>query len=412
LIIAVSALAAVFVPSFLFAKASARYDVLYLKSADLREVILRRKAIVETLGPKLAEKLRAVHLEDGYAVIYMRHGDAQAAAATAAAHTRILRARGLGEAVSIATRPWEQARKSEERAEKEPPSSPKTVQKAAPIPQAQAAVQQIVNVRAEERRRLEELVDGHLKQLRRQGRIASDERTAWSVYDFTTGEKLVDINADIRLQAASLIKPFLALAFMHQVGAGRLEYDAASRAQMERMIQHSDNASTNWVMRRLGGPAAAAALLRKNYGDILQDVELVEYIPPGGRTYRNKASVSDYSRFLFALWKDKLSGSAEIKRLMALPKRDRLHTGADVPEDTEVYSKTGTTRRLCGDMGVLSAKGPDGKQYAYTVIGIIEKKHPARHYLRWMKSRGDVIREISGLVYHAIGALHGFAPTP
>jgi len=63
-------------------------------------------------------------------------------------------------------------------------------------------------------------------------------------------------------------------------------------------------------------------------------------------------------------------------------------------------------------MGVLSAKGPDGKQYAYTVIGIIEKKHPARHYLRWMKSRGDVIREISGLVYHAIGALHGFAATP
>jgi len=328
-------------PSLLFAKGSARYDVLYLKSPDLRQVIVRRKAIVETLGPKLAEKLRAVHIEHGYAVIYMRHGDAQAAAATAAAHTRILRARGLGEAVSIPARPWEQARKSEAAA-KEPPSSPKSVQKApepvqkaveraqeapAPAQQPPAAVPQNDKVRAEERRRLEELVDGHLKQLRRQGRIASDERTAWSVYDFTTGEKLVDINADIRLQAASLIKPFLALAFMHQVGAGKLEYDAASRAQMERMIQRSDNASTNWVMRRLGGPAAAAALLRKNYGDILQDVELVEYIPPGGRTYRNKASVSDYSRFLFALWKDKLSGSAEIKRLMALPKRDRLHTG-------------------------------------------------------------------------------------
>ena len=262
------------------------------------------------------------------------------------------------------------------------------------------------------RRRLEELVDEHVKQLRRQGRISSDERTAWFVYDFTTGEKLVDINAGIKLQAASLIKPFLALGFMHQVGEGKLDYDASSRSQLERMIQHSDNASTNWVMRRLGGPAAAVKLLRRNYGEILQDIEIVEYIPRGGRTYRNKASVGDYSRFLFALWKDKLPGSSEIKRLMALPKRDRLHTGAAVPEDTEVYSKTGTTSRLCGDMGVLSAKGPDGKQYAYTVIGIIEKKRSARHYLRWMRSRGDVIREISGLVYHAIGALHGFPAAP
>jgi beta-lactamase class A len=176
------------------------------------------------------------------------------------------------------------------------------------------------------------------------------------------------------------------------------------------MIQHSDNNATNWAMRRLGGPTAVQDLLRKNYGHILQASEIVEYIPTGGRTYRNKASARDYSRFLLALWKNEIPGAAEIKRLMALPKRDRLSTGVDLPEDTEVYSKTGSTGHLCGDMGVLIAKGPDGRQYAYAVIGIIEKKHAARHYLSWLRSRGNIIREVSGLVYRLVGTAHGFFP--
>ena len=259
-------------------------------------------------------------------------------------------------------------------------------------------------------RDLDQLVDAHIKQLRRQGRISPDERTAWSVYDFTTGAKLVEINADLKLQAASLIKPFVALAFMHQVREGKLVYDQASRSRLERMLQRSDNAATNWAMRRLGGPKAVQSLLKGRYGNILQDVEIVEFIPRGGRTFRNKASARDYSRFLLALWKNELPGAAEIKRMMALPKRDRLRSGVRLGEDTEVYSKTGSTSRLCGDMGVLSAKGRDGRQYAYTVIGIIEKRRSARHYFRWLRSRGNVIREISGLVYNLLGQMDGFAP--
>jgi len=253
------------------------------------------------------------------------------------------------------------------------------------------------------------LIDAHLRQLRRQGRIAPDERTAWSVYDFTTGEKLADINADIKLQAASMIKPFVALAYLQRVNEGKLAYDPASRAQLERMLQHSDNAATNWAMRRLGGPAAVQRQLKSDFGDTLRDLEIVEYIPRGGRTYRNKSSARDYGRFLLALWNEELPGSAEIKRLMALPKRDRITTGTSLPDDTEVYGKTGSTRHLCGDMGVVTAKGPDGRQYAYTLIGIIEKKRAARHYSSWLRSRGDVIREISGLVYGMMGSRHGFS---
>jgi beta-lactamase class A len=264
----------------------------------------------------------------------------------------------------------------------------------------------------EQRRGLEAMVEERVAQLRRQGRLAKDENTAWSVYDFTSGERLVEINADLKFQAASLIKPFVVLAYMHQVQQGIQTYDDDARARFERMIQHSDNNATNWAIRRLGGPAAVQSLLRRSYGKILPNVEIVEYIPRGGRTYRNKASVSDYSRFLLGLWRDELPGSSEIKRLMALPKRDRLFTGTDLPPETEVLSKTGSTSRLCGDIGVVLAKAPDGRQYAYALIGVIEKKHAARHYFRWLRSRGDIIREMSGMVYRIIAGMHGFAAEP
>src|SRR5580658_6858300 len=98
---------------------------------------------------------------------------------------------------------------------------------------------------AQERKRLEAAVDEYVKKMRRVGRISSDERTAWSVYDFSTGKTLVEINADLELQAASLIKPFVALAFMSQVADGKRVYDNENQEILRRMIQNSDNAATD-----------------------------------------------------------------------------------------------------------------------------------------------------------------------
>jgi len=73
-------------------------------------------------------------------------------------------------------------------------------------------------------------------------------------------------------------------------------------------------------------------------------------------------------------WSRSLAGVPEIKRLMALPGPDRILTGvASIPGSARVYNKTGSTARVCGDAGIRNVKGPDGKRYPYTVIGIIEK---------------------------------------
>ena len=60
---------------------------------------------------------------------------------------------------------------------------------------------------------------------------------------------------------------------------------------MRRMIQRSDNRATNWIMRQVGGPRAIERVLKKNYPAMFTKTSIVEYIPAGGRTYRNKASV-------------------------------------------------------------------------------------------------------------------------
>lgn len=248
---------------------------------------------------------------------------------------------------------------------------------------------------------LEVKVERYIKELRRQGKIRPDERTAWSVFDFHTGKKLVSINEDVPLQAASMIKPFLALAFFHRVEEGRFIYGEKSRRNMELMIQKSDNPATNWVMKQVGGPAAVQSLLNRHYAHLIQQTSIVEYIPEGGKTYRNRASVHDYVRFLFALWNDQMPHSKEIRRLMALPGRDRLYTDARrIPEGTLVFNKTGSTAMCCGDMGILSVRGRSGRRYAYILVGVIESgRRNNAIYGSWISSRADVIREVSNIVY-------------
>lgn len=262
---------------------------------------------------------------------------------------------------------------------------------------------------------LEKNIDTYIKKLRRKGVIRPDERTAWSIYDFNSGKKLVSINEHVSYQSASMIKPFVALAYFYQVkqNGKRFKYTPKIRSKMEAMIRRSSNSATNYVMRLVSNkpidqrPREVEKILKKNAPGIFRDIRIVEYIPRGGKTYRNKASASDYSRFLYAIWNDLLPFSREIKRLMGLQNRDRIsYKVNNIPPETKVYDKTGSTAKLCGNMGVIEALGKDGKTYPYTFIGIIEKRSGAKSYSRWVTARSDLIRKISGMVYSEMKTMH------
>jgi len=254
--------------------------------------------------------------------------------------------------------------------------------------------------------KFEESIEKYIKKMRRSGKISKDESTGWMVYDLEKDKSIIGINADQEFQAASMIKPFIALAFFHRAKEGKFIYGRKSRRKLEAMIQRSNNAATNWTLRQAGGPAKCNAILKKYYGHIFKKTEIKEYIPAGGRTYRNSAPPSDYIRFLRALWNNELPYGKEIRRLMALPGRDRLYHGTPIPRGTLVYNKTGSTAHLCGDMGILVPKTKKGGRYPYAIVGIIERRSRPADYGRWMDSRGRVIREVSTMIYKEMKREH------
>lgn len=252
---------------------------------------------------------------------------------------------------------------------------------------------------------LERDIEHYIKELRRQGVIGADEKTAWSVYDFTTQEKRVSINEDTPYQSASMIKPFVALAFFYRVKENKITYTRKRKAMLEAMMQRSSNGVTNDIIDMLSdaedghnGPKQAERIIKSYAPGVFQQTRIVEHIPGNGRTYKNQASARDYSRFLYALWNDHFPYSDELKRLMNLPNKDRIRTGR-MSSAVDVYDKTGTTSRLCGNMGIVLAPGKNGMYYPYTFIGIIEKSRRSKNFSRWVESRSKVIREVSDIVY-------------
>ncbi|MCG8125503.1 MAG: class A beta-lactamase-related serine hydrolase, partial [Candidatus Thiodiazotropha taylori] len=273
------------------AVAAQGYDISYVWSRNLSSVKDYRDQVANILGPSVARHLKVVTKGDLYGLIYRRNGNNESTTRVVKSHTKLLRARGLDAVSPIKTRNWQLAGNATLPQKIEPSGKPvkavKTVSQRKQIQDFETAV------------------EAYIGELRRSGKIARDERTGWSVFDFTTGKKLVTINEDTQFQAASLVKPFIAAAFFHKVKQGKLVYGPKSRRHMQRMIQHSNNPSTNWVIRQVGGPKRVQRILEKHYPAIFQDTLLVEYIPANGRTYKNRASVHDYSRFLYAVWNKK-----------------------------------------------------------------------------------------------------------
>ena len=254
-----------------------------------------------------------------------------------------------------------------------------------------------------------------VKRQRARGEIRPDERTSWSIYDFTAREKLVSINEDVPRQAASMIKPFVAQAFfytMEERGA-RVRYTSTVHDAMRRMICHSSNSATNElidiVSRYNGGngPRDVERVLKRNAPGVFQQTRIVERIPAGGRTYRNQASAHDYSRFLWALWHDRMPGADEVRDLMGVPNHDRITRGVSgMPSDIRVYDKTGSTAMLCGNMGIIDCRDTRGRPRPYTFIGIIEKSRRTNYYTTWITNRSNSMRQVSRLVYSHMRAQH------
>ncbi len=369
------------------------YNIVYGKGPNLAVHKKNFKIVSRQLGPNVKKRLVIEETPDGqYALVCKRYGDRNSTLEIVKHHEENLR--GTGISVSFIRENnndvvYGESSFLDEALDEEEP-----------------VTRSVTPIESDLEQRIQDYIGG----LRREGVIPWDEQTSWSVYDFTSNTKLVAINEDNPRQAASMMKPFIALAFLHKTRYGSFVYGPKSKSLMQRMIQFSDNSATNTLIDLLHGPKAVDRILTHSYPGIFCETRIVEKIPYGGRTYRNQASAHDYSRFLYALWKDRLPHARELRRLMALPNRDRLYDGVpNIPIGTLVYHKTGTTSRLCGDFGILAPKGKNGKRYPYTLVAIVEKASRTRSLSRWINSRGSVIRKVSGMVYDVLKTKYDLA---
>jgi len=394
------------------------YNVSYGLGPNLEDMKKHYARVYNYLGDEVGKNLYIEQTDkNNYTLIYRRRGDRSSTYRVARNHAKLLKKKKISTTILAEKNNPVVFGESSHLDDQQPASKPATAVATTPKAKAEPA-QKVVKSVAKSRPsspppssrkkvialpsaggNFEATIEQYIKDLRNKGKLASEEKTGWMVVDLTSGKSIVDINANKLFQAASMIKPFIALAFFHKVKEGALKYGPKSRRNMELMIQRSNNPATNWVMRMAGGPAEVDKLLRTHYSDIFKNTRVVEYIPAGGRTYKNSALPSDYIRFLQALWSNNLPYGKEIRRLMSLPGRDRLYNGTPIPRGTLVYNKTGSTARLCGDMGILVAKDRKGNRYPYALVGVIERDTRAANYGDWMLTRGNVIRQVSTLVY-------------
>ena len=388
------------------------FNVSYGLGPNLEDLKKLYAKIYHYLGQEVGKNLYIEKTDsDNYTLIYRRRGDRVSTYAVAKKHRKVLKRRKIytsitpennnpvifGESSFLdKTTDSPDASSVAKKQQKSQIDRKKTVTS---VPKPQPKTDQRYSLGIGSDNDIEKSIEKYIKALRKKGKLSSDETTGWMVLDLTSGKRVVDINADQVFQAASMIKPFIALAFFHQAKDGKFIYGPKSRAKMERMIQRSDNPATNWVMRVAGGPAKCQEILQRYYGHIFKETKIVEYIPAGGKTYKNSAIPSDYVRFLRALWNNELPYGKEIRRLMSLPGRDRLYNGTPIPQGTLVYNKTGSTAHLCGDMGILVPRDKAGRRFPYALVGIIERSSRAKNYGNWMLTRGNVIRKVSTIVY-------------
>ena len=404
------------------------YNVCYGLGPNVEALKERYHKLYGYLGEELGKKLLIEKTGyDNYTLIYRMRGNKGAATALAKKHAKLLKAKKVRTSItaennnevvygesSLLDDIGETVAKEEVpvSAPAEPVKGPRPIVEATKVKKTRPVESTTVDIApvlapkaklvAGNNAEVERQVAEMLRELQKKGALRGDEKSGWVVYDLQNDTTLVEINANELFQAASMIKPFVALAYFHQVKNGKLKYGSKARQNMEAMIQRSNNSATNWVMKQVGGPSKCEQILRQHYGHIFHRTIISEYIPAGGKTYRNSALPSDYARFLKALWRRELPYEKELRRVMALPGHDRLYDGTSLPRGTIVYNKTGSTARLCGDMGILVLKTRNGGRYPYAIVGIIERETKAADYGTWMKTRGNVIRRVSSLVYEGM----------
>jgi len=250
---------------------------------------------------------------------------------------------------------------------------------------------------------LPDIVAAEVSKLRDNRHLLNSDDISIHIHDLSKDETVVNIKADQVRNAASLIKPFVMLTVYDLAYQNKLCLTEHIETQIYKMITISHNESTNSLIRMLGDGNTVKGLEKinatiKKYG--FRDTYLVEAIPEGGRTYRNRTSAYDLSEFFRKIYKRSIISPHYSQRMIDVLLDNHVHrieTPVMVQAGVPVADKTGYVCGTNGDSGIVFLRNINRNASDYVVSIIIE--NPYRPTNGWGKRKTEVIRHLSNVIY-------------
>jgi beta-lactamase class A len=194
--------------------------------------------------------------------------------------------------------------------------------------------------------------------------------------DLSTGD-MVAVRGDEAFPMASTVKVAIAAEYLSQVENGRRSLDTIiggkpARKLLEEMIIHSNNLSTDIILRDLGGPTKVQRWLSDNNVSGLRiDRNIAQLLAARRDLYDRRDSSTPKAMVKLLQRIDsgtliKPAGRNFLLALMARCETGKNRMRALLPFGTRVEHKTGTLDGLTTDVGFITL--PDGRRLAVALF--------------------------------------------
>ena len=179
------------------------------------------------------------------------------------------------------------------------------------------------------------------------------------VYDLTSG--ICSTFDSHSMQAASLIKLFIAGAVYENLASGTIQQTENMNLLLSKMISESDNTAANDLVSILGNGDTLQGMQRVNNfckDNEFSDTHMGRLLLDSNDQDDNYTSVADVTTFLMLISTDSLAGAHEILSYMKAQERtSKLPAG--IPDGITTANKTGELTDVENDaMIVLTADKP------------------------------------------------------
>jgi len=250
---------------------------------------------------------------------------------------------------------------------------------------------------------LPEIVAAEISKLRNTRHLLNSDDISIHIHDLKKDETVVNIKADRIRNAASLIKPLVMLTVYDLAFQNKLCLTDSIETHIYKMITVSNNESTNSLIRLVGDGSTVRGLEKINatvrkYG--FRDTYLVEAIPEGGRTYRNRTSAYDLSEYFRKIYKRSIISPHYSQKMIDVLLDNhvrRIETAVLVQDGVPVADKTGYVCGTNGDSGIVFLRNINRNASDYVISIIIE--NPYRPTNGWGRRKTEVIRHLSNVIY-------------